>query len=117
MIEALLIARSCGAHAQVVVENEKGESHTFNGIASDGSIDNLVEKYETEGFDYEVRLTATGKPYDVAEDKLLEQTINVLNESLGEIEHAEELAAAKKAATETPELIARLYEMLDQEKP
>lgn len=116
IIEALLIARSSGAHAKVYVNAEDGESHVFNGIVNDGSIDKLVDKYEADGCDYEVKLTAEGVPYDRSEDKILEQTINLFNESLGEIEQAEEEAASKKAAAETPELINKLYEMLESEK-
>lgn len=116
VIEALLIARSSGMHAKVFVENENGESHEFEGIVGDGSIDRLVDKYESEGVDYQVRIDASGEPYSISEDKLLEQTINMLNTSLGEIESAEEQEAIKKAAAETPILIEKLYEMLDEQE-
>lgn len=112
-IEALLIARSAGAHAEVVVTEESGKEHRFRGIVSDGSIDNLVDKLESDGVDYEIQLNATGDPYSRAEDKSLEQTINALNDSLGEIEEAEAQEAERVASEATPELIEELYKMLE----
>lgn len=112
-IEALLIARSAGAHAEVIVTEEGGKEHRFRGIVSDGSIDDLVDDLEKSGVNYEIQLNATGDPYSRAEDKSLEQTINALNDSLGEIEEAEAEEAERIALEATPDLIEELYKMLD----
>lgn len=111
------MARSAGAHAEVVVTAETGEEHRFEGIVSDGTIDNLLEKFDDKGVGYEVQLMPTGKPYTRSEDKSIEVTINALNESLGEIEEAEAAEAEKAAADAVPELIDEIYKFLGEKSP
>jgi hypothetical protein len=117
VIEALLMARSAGAHAEVVVIAETGEEHRFDGIVSDGTIDNLLEKFDDKGVGYDVQLMPTGRPYTKSEDKSIEVTINALNDSLGEIEAAEEAEAEKAAADAVPDLIDQIYKFLGEKSP
>lgn len=114
-IEALLMARSAGAHCQVKIIEESGEEHTFEGITNDGRIDKIVDKLEQDGIGYQIQLNPTGVPYTRSEDKSIEATINCLNDSLGEIEEAESAEMEKVAAAEAPQLIEKLYEMLESE--
>ena len=117
VIEALLMARSAGAHAEVVVTAENGEEHRFDGIVSDGTIDHLLEKFDSKGVGYDVQLIPTGKPYTKSEDKSIEMTINALNDSLGEIEAAEEAEAEKTAAEAVTGLVEEIYKFLGQKSP
>jgi len=114
-IEALLMARSAGAHCEVLLIEESGMEHRFGGIANDGSIDRLVDDLERNGTGYEIRLRPTGKPYTRSEDRSIEQTINALNDSLGQLEEAEEAEMDKLAADATPEVVEALYKMLENE--
>jgi len=114
-IEALLMARSAGAHCEVLLIEESGTEHKFGGIANDGSIDRLVDNLESNGTGYEIRLQPTGKPYTRSEDKSIEQTINALNDSLGQLEEAEQAEIEKLAADSTPEVVEALYKMLENE--
>lgn len=113
----MLMARSAGAHAEVVVIEEGGEEHRFEGIVSDGTIDNLLEKLDQKGVGYDVQLMPTGKPYSKMEDKSIETTINALNDSLGEIEADEAEEAAKTAASAAPDLIDEIYRFLSGDSP
>lgn len=117
-IEALLMARSAGAHCEVLLIEESGIEHKFAGIASDGSIDRLVDELEASNTGYEIQLRPTGKPYTRTEDKSIETTINALNDSLGEIEEAENVEMEKLAAEAAPKVIEEIYKYLyDEPKP
>jgi hypothetical protein len=108
-IEALLMARSAGAHCQVSVVEESGREHTFAGIINDGTIDRLVDELDRDGTAYEIRLVPTGTPYTRSEDRSIEMTITALNASLGELEAIEEAETQKIASDAAPKLIESLY--------
>ena len=111
-IEALLMARSAGAHCEVLLIEESGVEHKFGGISSDGTIDRLVDDLEASNTGYEIQLRPTGKPYTRTEDKSIEATINALNDSLGEIEEAETAEMEKLAAEAAPQVIEDIYKYL-----
>lgn len=117
-IEALLMARSAGAHCEVLLIEESGTEHKFAGIASDGTIDRLVDELEASNTGYEIQLRPTGTPYTRTEDKSIETTINALNDSLGEIEEAETVEMEKIAAEALPKVLEDIYTYLyDEPKP
>ena len=115
-IEALLMARSAGAHAIVLITDDSGVEHKFDGIVSDGSIDNLVDDLEAKGTGYDISLTATGRPYSRSEDRSIEQTINALSDTLGQIEEEENAEIEKMAAIEAPKVIEEIYKYLTDGK-
>jgi len=117
-IEALLMARSGGAHCEVFLIEESGVEHKFEGISDDGQIDTLVDRLEASNTGYEIKLSPTGKMYTRTEDKTIESTINALNNSLGEIEEAETEELDKMAAEAVPRVIEDIYRFLsDEPKP
>jgi len=117
-IEALLMARSAGAHCEVLLIEESGIEHRFAGIASDGSIDRLVDELDASNTGYEIQLRPTGKPYTKSEDKNIETTINALNDSLGIIEEAETAETERLAAEALPKVLEDIYTYLyDEPKP
>lgn len=116
VIEALLMARSSGAHCEVLLTEESGKEHKFEGISFDAGIDELVDNLDASGVDYQIRLLPTGKSYTAYEDKSIEQTINLLNESLGEIEQSEENEIKKKASEALPQLMDDINKFLKDNK-
>jgi len=114
-IEALLMARSNGAHCEVLLIEESGVEHKFDGISDDGGIDNLVDSLEASHTGYEIKLSPTGRLYTRSEDKSIETTINALNYSLGQLEEAETEEMDKLAAEAAPQVIADIYKFLSDE--
>lgn len=99
-----------------MLTEESGKEHKFEGISFDAGIDELVDNLDASGVDYQIRLLPTGKSYTAYEDKSIEQTINLLNESLGEIEQSEENEIKKKASEALPQLMDDINKFLKDNK-